>query len=213
MYWNFLIIHTDKMRQVYLYGAGGHAKVVIDILKSNRIRIAGIFDDNPSLHTFMGLPVSRSFPGSPLIVSIGDNASRQRIVERVKDVSFSPALFAQPSVVSEPATVGEGTVVMQGAILQSSVSIGKQSIINTHASIDHDCRIRDYVHIAPGVVLCGNVEIGEGAFIGAGAVVKQDVKIGKWSVIGAGSVVVKDIPDYATAFGNPCKIITKNKQS
>jgi acetyltransferase-like isoleucine patch superfamily enzyme len=95
---------------------------------------------------------------------------------------------------------------MQGAIIQSSVKIGKHSIINTRASIDHDCVIQDYVHIAPGVILCGNVQIGEGA----GTTIMQGIRVGKWSVIGAGSVVLKDIPDHVTAVGSPCKIIKQH---
>jgi acetyltransferase-like isoleucine patch superfamily enzyme len=73
-------------------------------------------------------------------------------------------------------------------------------------SVDHDCVIQDYVHVAPRCTLCGNVEIGEGSFIGAGTVVIPNVKIGKWAVIGAGSVVTHDIPNQVTAYGSPCKI-------
>jgi sugar O-acyltransferase (sialic acid O-acetyltransferase NeuD family) len=195
------------MHQVYLYGAGGHAKVVIDILKFNRIKIPEIFDDNPAVCSLMGIPVSNKDIYFPLIISIGDNAVRSRIADRLKDAAFSPAVFAQSVIVSDSVSVGKGTVVMQGSVIQSSVRIGRHSIINTRAVIDHDCHLRDYVHIAPGAILCGNVEIGEGAFIGAGVIIKPGIRIGKWSLVGAGSVVVKDIPDHVIAFGNPCKII------
>jgi sugar O-acyltransferase (sialic acid O-acetyltransferase NeuD family) len=196
-----------KKHRIYLYGAGGHAKVIIDILKSNRIAVSEIFDDNPDIHTFMGIPVSHTDIRSPLIISIGNNAIRKKIVEKFGNITFGSALLSPSVTVSECVSIDEGTVVMQGAIIQSSVGIGKHAIINTGASVDHDCLIRDYAHIAPGAILCGNVEIGEGAFIGAGTIIKQEIKIGQWSVIGAGSVVVKDIPDNVTAFGNPCKII------
>jgi sugar O-acyltransferase (sialic acid O-acetyltransferase NeuD family) len=197
------------MYRVYLYGAGGHAKVIIDILESNHIVVPEIFDDNPDIHTFMGIPVSHADIHSPLIISIGNNAVRKKIAEKLGNIPFSPVLLAQSVTVSDRVSIEEGTVVMQGAIIQSSTIIGKHVIINTRASIDHDCLIRDYVHIAPGAILCGNIEIGEGSFIGAGSIIKQGVKIGKWAVIGAGSVVVRDIPDGVTAFGNPCKIIKK----
>ncbi|MDR0680551.1 MAG: acetyltransferase [Dysgonamonadaceae bacterium] len=195
------------MRTVYLYGAGGHAKVIIDILKSNRITVSEIFDDNPAIHTFMGIPVSHTNIRSPLIISIGNNAIRKKIVEKFNNVIYYPALLANSVSISDLASIKEGTVVMQGAIIQSSAQIGKHVIINTRASIDHDCLIEDYVHIAPGAILCGNVEVGEGSFIGAGTTIMQGIKIGKWSIIGAGSVVVRDIPDNVTAFGNPCRII------
>jgi sugar O-acyltransferase (sialic acid O-acetyltransferase NeuD family) len=195
------------MNQVYLYGAGGHAKVVIDILKSNHIDVPEIFDDNPDISTFMGIPVSHTEIRSPLIISIGNNVVRKKIVEKLDNIVFNPAVLAPSVTVSDWVSIEEGTVVMQGAIIQSSAQIGKHVIINTKASVDHDCRIRDYAHIAPGAILCGNVEIGEGAFIGAGTTIMQGIKIGKWSVIGAGSVVVRDIPDNVTAFGSPCRII------
>jgi sugar O-acyltransferase (sialic acid O-acetyltransferase NeuD family) len=193
------------MRQTYLYGAGGHAKVVIDILKSKQIIVPAIFDDNPDIDTFMGIPVSHTHIYSPLIISIGNNAVRKNIAERLDEQTFCPAVLARSVTVSDSALIEEGTVVMQGAIIQSSVKIGKHSIINTRASIDHDCFISDFVHIAPGAILCGNVQVGEGSFIGAGTTIIPGVKIGKWSVIGAGSVVVKDIPDSVIAYGNPCK--------
>jgi sugar O-acyltransferase (sialic acid O-acetyltransferase NeuD family) len=200
------------MNQIYLYGAGGHAKVIIDILKSNQMIVSGIFDDNPDIETFMGIPVSHTDIHSPLIVGIGNNSIRKRIVDGLDKKIFTPALLAKSVTISDSALIEEGTVVMQGVIIQSSVKIGKHSIINTQSSIDHDCLISDYVHIAPGSTLCGNIQIGEGSFIGAGSTVMQGIKIGKWSVIGAGSVVVRDIPDNVTAFGSPCKIIKQNHE-
>ena len=84
---------------------------------------------------------------------------------------------------------------MQGTVVQSGATVGKHCILNTGASVDHECCIEDFVHISPQATLCGNVHIGEGAWIGASAVVIPGVKIGKWSIIGAGSVVVEDVPD------------------
>jgi sugar O-acyltransferase (sialic acid O-acetyltransferase NeuD family) len=98
---------------------------------------------------------------------------------------------------------------MQGAIIQASSVVGKHCIINTGASVDHDCNIADFVHISPHATLCGDVTVGEGSWIAAGATIIPGVKIGKWCVIGAGSVVTKDIPDYSLAAGNRCKIIKK----
>jgi sugar O-acyltransferase (sialic acid O-acetyltransferase NeuD family) len=193
------------MNQVYLYGAGGHAKVILDILKSNSIIVPEIFDDNPDINSFMGIPVSCGNIQSPLIISIGNNYIRKTIVESLDSSVYSPAVRPKQAIISGTAVIGEGTVVMQNAVIQSSARIGKHCIINTKASIDHDCLIEDYVHIAPGAILCGNVEIGEGSLIGAGTTIIQGIKIGKWAVIGAGSVVIKDIPGYMFACGNPCK--------
>jgi sugar O-acyltransferase (sialic acid O-acetyltransferase NeuD family) len=201
------------MNQVYLYGAGGHAKVVLDILKSNGIIVPEIFDDNPDINSFMGIPVSQTDIRSPLLISIGNNSVRKNIADRFDTSAYSPAIRSKHAIISENVVMGKGTVVMQNVVIQSSVIIGKHCILNTKSSIDHDCMIQDYVHIAPGVILCGNVKIGEGSLIGAGTTVIPGVKIGKWSIIGAGSVVVKDIPDNVIACGNPCqyqKILLKN---
>lgn len=195
------------MNTVYLYGAGGHAKVILDILKSNDIIVPEIFDDNPNIDIFMGIPVSNTNIRFPLIISIGNNSIRKTIAERFNTDAYHLAIQAKQAIVSENTIIGEGTIIMQNTVIQSSVRIGKHCIINTKASIDHDCFIGDYVHIAPGSILCGNVEVGEGSLIGAGTVIIPEVKIGKWAVIGAGSVVVKDIPDGVIAFGSPCKII------
>ena len=198
------------MNKVFLYGAGGHAKVILDILKSNGVSVTEIFDDDPCIESFMGIPVSHGFIRSPLIISVGNNRIRKAIAEKINDDVFSSFFCDRSAVISDCATIEKGTVVMQSAIIQSSVRIGKHCIINTSASVDHDCNIQDYVHIAPGCILCGNVKIGEGSLIGAGTVVVPNIKIGKWTTIGAGSVVTRDIPDNVVAYGSPCKIVKHN---
>lgn len=191
---------------MYLYGASGHARVIIDILRANDEPIEALFDDNEEIDHLLDYPVLRSPQVSgPLIISIGNNGIRKKIAERIQ-VKFGKA-FHPSAVVSREAVVEEGTVIMQGAIVQSGGYIGKHCIINTGASVDHECRIGDYVHISPHSTLCGNVVVGEGTWIGAGSVILPGVKIGAWSVIGAGSVVSKDIPDRVLAVGNRCKII------
>lgn len=193
------------MKKVYLYGAGGHAKVILDILRSNNVVVEKLFDDDITIKNFMEIPVSKG-SASPLIVSIGDNIIRKKIVSSFSNIIYERAI-SQKAIISETALVEEGTVVMQGSIVQSCAHIGKHVIINTAATIDHDCIIHDFVHIAPGVNLCGEVEVGEGTLIGAGSIIIPGVKIGKWCKIGAGSVVTKDIPDNVMAIGVPCKVI------
>lgn len=192
---------------MFLYGAGGHAKVIMDILKAEGKLVEALIDDNEGVDELMGVKVLHNVNCgiSPLIVSIGNNRIRRSIAEKV-DAVFGMA--AHPSaIVSGSAKVDVGTVVMQGVIIQACVQIGSHCIINTGASIDHECVIDDFVHISPRVTLCGNVHVGEGTWIGAGTVVIPGVKIGKWTVIGAGSVVDKDIPDGVLALGNRCEIV------
>lgn len=196
---------------MYLYGASGHAKVIIDLLTSQGVEPKGLIDDNASLTELLGYPISHDVTGlNPLIVSIGDNKVRKMVVEKLSGHEFGNAWHSS-SVISPNSKIGEGTVVMQGAIIQSDATVGKHCIINTGASVDHDCRVDDFVHLSPQSILCGNVSIGEGTWVGAGAVVIPGVKIGKWSIIAAGSVVTKDIPDYSLAAGNRCKVIKQLK--
>lgn len=193
---------------MYLYGASGHAKVIIDILRANNETIEALFDDNEAIHSLLDYPVLRSSEvRGPLIISIGNNGIRRKVAENlnvVLGIAFHPS-----AIISDEAKINEGTVVMQGSIIQSGTRIGRHCIINTGASVDHECVIDDYVHISPHCTLCGNVQVGEGTWVGAGTTVIPGVKIGKWSIIGAGSVVTKDIPDNVLAVGNRCKVIKR----
>ncbi|MFY0255865.1 acetyltransferase [Chitinophaga sp. 30R24] len=190
---------------MYLYGASGHAKVIIEILQSQGILVEGLFDDNPDIRQLWEYAVT-AFADvgiQEMIVSIGNNAIRKKVAASLP-VLFGRALHQRANI-SPTATIGAGTVVMAGATLNADVNVGRHCIINTNASVDHDCVLEDYVHISPNAALCGNVTIGEGAHIGAGAVVIPGVTIGRWAVIGAGAVVTRDIPTYSTAVGNPAR--------
>lgn len=203
-----------KEKGIYLYGAGGHAKVIMDIVEASGHRVAGIIDDNPEQTAFMGHPVMHEWTGhGEVIVSIGLNAVRRKVAEQIAlqaGTVFGKAIHPT-AILSPSAVIGEGTVVMQGSILQSCVQTGRHCIVNTGASIDHDCILGDFVHVSPHATLCGNVTVGEETWIGAGAVVIPGIRIGKGCLIGAGAVVCKDIPDHVVAYGNPCRIIRKLK--
>lgn len=189
-----------------LYGASGHAKVIIDTLEAIGMKIDYVVDDNASISSLLGYEVRRdSGHYDSAIVSIGDGRIRKKIVSRLDVKEWVKAIHPKATV-SPHASIDEGTVVMAGTVINSGVVIGKHCIINTGATVDHDCVIGDYCHIAPGVHVSGGVIIGEGSWIGVGSCVKQGVKIGKWATIGAGSVVVKDIPDGVTAYGCPCRV-------
>ena len=195
---------------MYLYGASGHAKVIMDILAANGIKVDGLIDDNPEVVELCGRPVSHEWTGqSPLIVSIGSNRIRKAIAERL-GCRFGVAVHPS-AVVSGSCEIGVGAVVMQGAILQAGVRVGRHCIVNTGASIDHECVLGEFVHVSPHGTLCGNVRVGEGSWIGAGTTVVPGVRIGAWSVVGAGSVVTRDVPDNVVAYGNPCRVVRLNR--
>jgi len=191
---------------MYLYGASGHAKVIIEILEASNIPVDGLFDDNHTIQDLYGYSVSKYEPEcvGEKIISIGNNKVRKQIVERI---GGRYGIAIHPSAVLSPrATIGCGSVVMQGAVVQAEAHVGNHVIVNTGATIDHECIVGDYAHISPNATLCGNVVVGEGTQIGAGSVVVPGVHIGKWSLICAGSVVTKDIPDNCIASGNRCEV-------
>ena len=202
---------TDRM---YLYGAGGHSKVVTDILTSRGVRIVGVFDDSPPDAKLRIMEVrdgirllGEGFPklDAPLIITVGHNERRAELAATL-GATYGKAIHGS-AVIASTASIGAGSMVLHGAILQADARIGRHVLVNTAASIDHDNVIGDFVHISPHATLCGHVEVGEGTHIGAGAVVIQQIKIGRWCTIGAGAVVLRDVPDYATAVGNPARII------
>lgn len=195
---------------MYLYGASGHARVIIDILAAGGTAVEALVDDNPGLDTLCGIPVVHNARGlSPMIISIGNNRIRRDISRRLPACRFGTAIHPRATI-SPSATVGEGTVIMAGATVNAGAVIGRHCIINTNSSVDHECRLGDYVHISPGAALCGNVRVGSGAHIGAGATVVPGIQIGPWATIGAGATVISDIPAGATAVGTPARVTKLN---
>ncbi len=198
---------------LYLYGASGHAKVLLEIAEMNGHVIGGLVDANPAITALLGHPVTQSMPaedyaGNTFVISIGNNQIRRRIAESPELAGKYFEILVHPhSVISPAADLGEGTVVMAGAVINPSVRVGRHCIINTMASVDHDCELEDYVHISPGSALAGSVHVGEGTHIGIGASVIPGIRIGRWCTVGAGAVVIRDVPDGATVVGNPARLL------
>ena len=198
-----------------IYGASGHAKVVIEILETSGYSINDLYDDDAEKINLLEYKVSNNkqlfnLPGVNWIIGIGNNEIRKKIAEN-NNLNYGNAI--DPSAkISKRAHIGKGVVIMPGVTINSSTIIGNHAIINTNASIDHDCVLGDYVHASPNVCLCGGVSVREGTHIGAGATIIPGIVIGKWARIGAGSVIIGDIPDHATVVGNPGKIIKLSKE-
>lgn len=199
---------------MHIIGAGGHAKVIVDILLESGIQISGVWDENPELKIFMGYPINGNFEAfkkistDQIIIAIGNNLIRKRLSDHLTE---NIAIAIHPkSAISRYSSVGIGTVIMPNATINGGAIIGRYNIVNTNASVDHDCNLDDFVHISPQAALGGNVLVGEGAHIGIGACIKQGIKIGKWATVGAGAVVIKDVPDFAVVVGNPARIIKYN---
>lgn len=196
---------------VYVFGAGGHGKVVLDVLLwENKYVIKGILDDAPQSDSLFDIPIKKNFNRKKLqarncIVAIGDNAIRKRIVTTL-DTNFIMTIHPN-AIVSKFAKIGPGTQIMAAAVVNPDAIIGNHCIINTGAIVEHDCKLEDYVHIAPNACLGGNVTVGEKTLVGIGATVIPNVKIGKNVSVGAGTLVLQDVPDNAVVVGVPARII------
>ncbi|TQD33488.1 acetyltransferase [Haloflavibacter putidus] len=199
-----------RNKNINLYGASGHAKVVIDsIMSSDDFYIGKIYDDNRHIDKLSGFSVRHSSEiddKSDFIISIGNNQTRKKIVNQY-DFTFTEAIVHFKAIVSPFAILGNGSVVMPLAVINAASKIGEHVIINTGSIIEHDCVLQDFCHISPNATLAGGVIIGEETHIGTGAIVLPGLRIGKNCTIGAGAVVTKNIPDNCTAVGIPAKPI------
>jgi len=196
---------------IILIGAGGHAKVIVEIIEESGGTIQQIVDANQVATELLGYPVTTEIPkGYPAIIAIGNNSIRKRIANENKEIEFSSGIHPSANV-SKRCVIKNGSVVMAGVSINSGTSVGNHCIINTNASLDHDCVIGDFVHISPNAALAGNVIVGEGSHIGIGSSVIQGIQIGQWVTVGAGAVIIEDIPDHAVVVGVPGKIIKYNK--
>ena len=180
--------------KVLILGAGGHGKVVADILLKQGMSVLGFLDDDPALwgNEQLGIPIlggidqfARYSPEG-LVLGIGSNRVRQRIVTRLGGCA-------------EPLWIAANVVI------NADSSIGDHVIVNTGATVDHDCTLCDFCHVAPGVHLAGGVTIGTGTLMGIGSVTIPLCSIGEWSTIGAGATVIRDIPSRVTAIGTPAR--------
>ena len=206
------------MKKLIIIGASGHGKVVADIAVQNGYQEIVFLDDNEAVKSCGKYPVigktdeARRLDGD-IIVAIGNANIRKRILESMGGMKLA-TLIHPAAVVANDVVIGEGTVAMAGAVVNPGAILGKGCIVNTCASIDHDCRVSDYVHVAVGGHLCGSVAVGERPWIGAGAVVSNNISVCGECMIGAGAVVVKDIKEPGTYVGAPVqKLMEKLKNS
>lgn len=204
--------------EIIIIGAGGHAKVIVDIIEKRKallnedIKIFGILDDNYNKDFFLGynflgkienLKKIKDYKEKKYVLAIGSNEVR---VKLSKSLNLDYITLIHPSaILGSKISIGEGTVIMAGAIINSFSEIGNHSIINTGAIVEHDCKIGDYVHISPRVVMAGRVSVENETWIGVGSTVIQGIKIGKNVLVGAGSVVIKDVGDWKRMLGVPAR--------
>lgn len=209
------------MTEVIGLGAGGHAKVVIEMIRLNGLySVVGLLDQDASqtgsevdgvkvlgddslLPELFARGVTNAFIG---IGTVGFTTKRHDLFVMLRAVGFTLVSAIHPSaVVSKHATLGDGVTIMAGAIVNPGSRLGNNVIINTGAVVEHDCEVGDDTHIATRACLAGGVKVKSGVHLGAGAIVRQNIEIGANAVIAAGAVVVKDVPDNVVVMGVPAK--------
>ena len=197
--------------RMILYGAGGHAEVVYDCIRSRGIDVKVVFDDDPTVNSFHGLAVVSKYDDKlqsheKMILAIGSNRARFTLSNRVNH-SFGQATH-RTAYLADSCIVEEGAMILAKAIIQVKSRIGKHTIINSGAIIEHNSMVSDFVHVGPGAVICGDVYIGTGALIGANATILPGMSIGEWSIVGAGTVVRENVNKKSRVVGNPARKIT-----
>ncbi len=199
-------------KPILIIGAGGHAKVIADIVLKSGDALLGFLDDAATGKVYGEYKVLgtvadcvRYADQAQFIIGIGNNAIRRRIAERYA-LDWYTAIHPSAQI-ALGVTVGEGTAVMANAVINSDTAIGRHCIVNTAAVVEHDNVIGDYVHVSPHATLCGVVTVGENTQIGAGATVIHVTNVCADCVIGAGSTVVEDIDTAGTYVGLPARKI------
>lgn len=208
-------------KRLVIIGAGGHGKVVADCAQamakfSEIVFLDGLYPRITKVEQWpvlgKGDNLSAFADGnSVFFVAIGNNQTRSKVIAELDKVAEKITTLIHPSAVISPyVTIGEGTLVCANVVINIATHIGRGCIINTSCSVDHDCIIGDYVHLAPGTKLAGSINIGEYSFVGIGGVIIQCLTLGKHCVLGAGSTLLKSLVDGSVAVGTPAKIIKNN---
>lgn len=209
-------------KDVILYGAGGHSKVLIATIEAEGIyKIKGLLDDNPLKHGQINYGYSILGGGERLeylkksgvqqaIIAIGDNPIRKRIYLLLKESGFAFINAIHPSaVVLRGLKISEGVLIAPHAFVGADVHLGLNVVVNVGAIVGHDCRVGPFVFIGPHVTLGGSVTVQAHAYIGMGASIFPGVSVGKNAIIGANTLIRHDVPANAkvVGFSEPTLII------
>ncbi len=212
--------------EVLIMGAGGHGRVVLDILRQTKTYRPIAFIDNDSrLHGrhIDGLPVLgdvsqlgdlRRRGICRAIVAIGDNGVRRWMAEAMRGHGFEPINAVHPSAqIAQSVVLGKGVVVAAGALVCAHCQIGDYAILNTGCIVDHESSVGTCAHVCPGVRLAGRAIVEAGAIVGIGATVIQRVRIGLDAIVGAGAVVIEDVDPMTTVVGVPARVVKSARSS
>ena len=215
------------MDEMIFWGATGQAKVLRECMRDSGLKLVALFDNNSALES--------PFPGTPLyvgksgfeewmrgrgsnrplgfLVAIGGARGRDRIAiqDYLQSFGLTPLVAKHRSAfVADDVNIGEGSQILANSAVCVETTLGRGCIVNTGATLDHECRVDDGVHIGPGAHLAGCVVVGACAMIGTGAVVSSRIKIGREALVGAGAVVIEDVSPNTVVVGNPARVLRKH---
>jgi UDP-perosamine 4-acetyltransferase len=207
--------------KIVVIAGGGHAKVLTGILRKNDTYDILGYTDIENRGAVLGTKylgnddvlasLITNYKKCKAVLGLGYisvSQQREKIYNRLKELGFEfPAIVSRDAVVNEEVTIGEGTLVCDGVVINSGAKIGRCVIVNTNTTVEHDCILGDYCHLASGAVLGGGAEIGDYSIIGSNAVVLQNIKIKARTLVGSGSVVTKDISEAGVYAGVPVRKI------
>jgi sugar O-acyltransferase (sialic acid O-acetyltransferase NeuD family) len=202
---------------LYVFGAGGHGKVVAEAARAGgRYELRGFLDDDPArwgaewsgLRVVGGIDrVTALEEGAAIAPALGDNRARAAMAGAVLASGRRLATVVHPAaVIASGVKIGDGTYVAPLAVLHSDAVVGRACIVNTGAVVEHDCRLEDWVHVSPRAALGGNVCVREGAHVGLGAILLPGLELGPWATLGAGAVMVRSLSGGVTAMGVPALV-------
>lgn len=212
------------MKEEYIVlGAGGHAKIALDILKLNNMNIYGLTDAHYCDGAMcMGYPIlgtddvlndlyQKGIRNAAMgIGHIGNPRIRNQVYHSAKIMGFQfPNIIHPRAIIADNVVMGDGNLLAAQAVLNPEASMGSLCIINTAAVVEHEVLIGSGVHIAPNATVLGRAQIGDDTFVGAGSVILQGVTVGKNCIIGAGAVVLEDVPDNSVVVGNPGRLLKR----
>jgi sugar O-acyltransferase (sialic acid O-acetyltransferase NeuD family) len=213
-------------RKILLIGGGGHAESIIDSVNTlGYYRIEGIIDQKEKLNQFvLGVKIIGEDKDlayfykqgiKNAVLSFGGikySKLRRNIYETCKNIGYQfPNVIDKSAIISKYVILGEGNFIGKGVVINANVKIGNVCIINSRSVVEHDCCINDFVHLAPGSVLCGNVWVKKNSHIGAQSVILQNITIGEDTLVGAGSLVLNNIESCKIAYGSPAREVKDNE--